>query len=227
MFGFICIALIGLVEAGHDCGHAHLPPCTTIPSSQIDQALVNINLHYNNDLCLELLMIDCAKHVTSGDEIVCGSNGKTYNNHCHFAHARCEYYLVLGQISGQLSVAHTGACTMIMTTTGNVNTAIVTTGSSEPNVATATTKPSIAMGVTNPSLVTEVTTSGTDVGNVIYNLFCNNKETISCSTENNPLNYACGSDGNFYRNSCELSKAKCSKPALTIDPDSSNCLVLG
>ena len=46
----------------------------------MDSAIVNLDLHYNNALCLEILLIDCGKHVTVGDEVVCASNGKTYDN---------------------------------------------------------------------------------------------------------------------------------------------------
>ncbi|KAH3791784.1 hypothetical protein DPMN_145274 [Dreissena polymorpha] len=54
-------------------------PTQAIPSGgEEDAAIVNINTLYTDALCLELLLVDCATHVTKGDEQVCGSNGVTY-----------------------------------------------------------------------------------------------------------------------------------------------------
>ena len=49
-------------------------------AGEVDAAIVNIGLHYNDKLCLELLLVDCATHVTQGDEKVCGTDGITYEN---------------------------------------------------------------------------------------------------------------------------------------------------
>lgn len=66
---------------GASGGHGHHGTGTDVPNSgEVDAAIVNLDLHYNDKLCLELLLVDCASHVTVGDEKVCGSNGKTYDN---------------------------------------------------------------------------------------------------------------------------------------------------
>lgn len=68
--------VIGLV-AGKPGSNQH---GGTVSPGEVDAAIVNIELHYNDKLCLELLLVDCTKHVTVGDEKVCGSNGITYEN---------------------------------------------------------------------------------------------------------------------------------------------------
>lgn len=59
---------------GHGSG-GHVPD-----PAEVDAAIVNLGLHYNDKLCLELLLVDCSKHVTVGDEKICGSNYVTYEN---------------------------------------------------------------------------------------------------------------------------------------------------
>ena len=55
----------------------HLSPWYT---DEVDNVITNLAAHYNDGLCLELLLIDCATHVTQNDELICGSNGITYKN---------------------------------------------------------------------------------------------------------------------------------------------------
>lgn len=71
-----------LTEAQQPCGGhgAHAVPCTTVNPAEVNQAINDLHLFYNDDMCLELLLIDCATHVTQGDEVVCASNGRTYQN---------------------------------------------------------------------------------------------------------------------------------------------------
>jgi len=49
-------------------------------ADEVDNVITNLAAHYNDGLCLELLLIDCATHVTQNDELICGSNGITYKN---------------------------------------------------------------------------------------------------------------------------------------------------
>jgi hypothetical protein len=69
------ITLLVALSAAKPPGGGHVPS-----PGEVDAAIVNINLHYNDKLCLELLLVDCATHVTQGDEMVCGSDGITYAN---------------------------------------------------------------------------------------------------------------------------------------------------
>jgi hypothetical protein len=71
---FPSIGVAAVAQHGNHAGH-------NVPSpGEVDAAIVNLNLHYNDRLCLELLLVNCATHVTQGDEMVCGSNGRTYAN---------------------------------------------------------------------------------------------------------------------------------------------------
>lgn len=45
-----------------------------------ESGIVHIEWHYNDNLCLEILLIDCDGHVTEQDDTVCGTNGKEYEN---------------------------------------------------------------------------------------------------------------------------------------------------
>ncbi|KAH3791774.1 hypothetical protein DPMN_145264 [Dreissena polymorpha] len=84
-FHSISVVVLGTNPTNH--GH-HTQPYTNhtltteaIPSDgEVDASIVNINTLYNDALCLDLLLVDCATHVTKGDEQVCGSNWLTYDN---------------------------------------------------------------------------------------------------------------------------------------------------
>ncbi|KAH3791641.1 hypothetical protein DPMN_145130 [Dreissena polymorpha] len=118
MFGVVFAP--GPTHAPHATHNPHVQP--TIGSGEVDAAIVNVNSHYDDRLCLELLLVDCATHVTKGDEQVCGSNGVTYDNHCHFTHAVCETLHFAGH---QITLKSHGACPN--TTTPPSNVATVTT----------------------------------------------------------------------------------------------------
>ncbi|XP_045207272.2 agrin-like [Mercenaria mercenaria] len=169
MVSILCLAFlsIGLVEGQH--GHG-----SGVNAGEVDAAIVDVELHYSEKLCLEILLVDCARHVTQGDEKVCGSDGVTYGNHCRFAHAVCEFRSYLNP----LKLRNHGPCQQ-----------------------------------TTPS------TTADPVQSIIMNVFCQNINTLSCS---NGVQILCGSDGQLYVNQCELSKAKCSNPTLTV-ADRSKC----
>ncbi|KAL4218826.1 hypothetical protein ACF0H5_021414 [Mactra antiquata] len=218
MIGIFTIFLLAVSSCnGQGHGSGHVPD-----SSQVDAAIVNLNYHYNEKLCLELLLVDCTKHVTVGDEKICGSNGVTYENHCRFTHAMCEYL----HSQNNLYLANHGEC--VATTAaptmapGAVTTAMPSgSGTNAPIVSNAP-------GVTNPPMTTttaamttttDLPTTTNPINSIVQNVFCQNVATISCASG---FHIICGTDGQLYPNECELSKAKCNNPSLTI-ADNSKC----
>lgn len=194
MKAFLVIFTIGVVSAqhGHHGGNYH-------PDSQthIDTEIQNLDAHFGKHQCLDLLMVDCQHHVTNGDEMVCGSDGVTYPNHCKFVHAVCMYT--------DLTAAHTGQCTsttMAMTTVGNA------AGSTMPG--------SVATGGSGTTGTTPPPTTTLSPEQIAFqNVFCHNKDSINCPAVVTPL---CGSDGVIYNSSCHVSKARCDNPNLqTVD----------
>lgn len=63
-------------EVTANCHGAH---CIPSPN-EVDNAIEHgIDSHFWNDnLCLEILLVNCDQHVTKGDEKICGSNGHEY-----------------------------------------------------------------------------------------------------------------------------------------------------
>lgn len=59
-------------------GHACQEP--EIGSEEGAAGIEHIEWHYNDKLCLEILLIDCSTHTTESDEPVCGTNDKEYEN---------------------------------------------------------------------------------------------------------------------------------------------------
>ncbi|XP_052220356.1 tomoregulin-2-like [Dreissena polymorpha] len=197
MFGVVFAP--GPTHAPHATHNPHVQP--TIGSGEVDAAIVNVNSHYDDRLCLELLLVDCATHVTKGDEQVCGSNGVTYDNHCRFTHAVCE---TLHFKDHKITFQSHGACPAttapLSTASGSVTNATTTSGP-----ATTTIK---APATTDP------------MGSIVQNVFCSNLAVISCT---GGFDVICGSDGQYYPNQCEISKAKCQDATLTIATDTTKC----
>lgn len=150
--------------------------------SKIEHIIIP-SVGYQSHLCLDLLLVDCRTHVTVGDEMVCGTDGVTYANHCKFVHAACQYE--------NLHVHNHGACPPGFSTTTIAPGGSMATGSQS---GSGTTAPSSAY---------------------IQSMFCRNKEFIGCPAT---FNIVCGSNGLFYPNSCELSKAVCDAPSLVEVP---------
>ncbi|XP_060570630.1 tomoregulin-2-like [Ruditapes philippinarum] len=186
---FPSIGVAAVAQHGNHAGN-HVPN-----PGEVDAAIVNLNLHYNDNLCLELLLVNCATHVTQGDEMVCGSNGRTYANHCEFTQAVCEFL----HSPEHLSIAHHGLC-------------IITT----PAPST------IASMIASMTTTMMATTSTDPIANIVQNVFCQNIDTINCG---HAFELICGSDGKFYPNRCEMSKQKCNNPSLTVADKSSCTLL--
>ncbi|KAK3605483.1 hypothetical protein CHS0354_001470 [Potamilus streckersoni] len=66
---------------------------------------------------------------------------------------------------------------------------------------------------TTPFTSTEGTTKHFHLSQRIEELFCSQRNSIPCDTTLNPV---CATDGKFYQNSCEYTKARCENPTLLL-----------
>ncbi|XP_048755426.1 tomoregulin-2-like [Ostrea edulis] len=201
----ICLVIlcIGFASAQHGHGHnggSYHPDSQT----HIDTEIENMNVHFGKHQCLDLLLVDCQHHVTNGDEMICGSNGVTYDNHCKYVHAACMFV--------HLTVAHTGACSSTTVAAGSTSAPAGTTAGN--NMGSAATGAQTTMaGSTQPTSPPTTTLSPEVIA--FQNVFCRNKDSIMCPSVVTPL---CGSDGTVYNSSCHLSKARCDNHDLhTVD----------
>jgi len=71
---FFIILGISVSNAAAAACHGH--NCNT----EVDTAITNLDLHYNDKLCREIQAISCADHTITGDEVVCASDDNTYAN---------------------------------------------------------------------------------------------------------------------------------------------------
>ncbi|XP_061193833.1 agrin-like [Saccostrea echinata] len=194
---FIVLLAIGFVSAqhGHGNGHNYQPDSQT----HIDAEIQGLDAHFGRHQCLDLLLVDCQHHTSSGNEMVCGSNGVTYPDHCKYVHAACMFE--------NLRVAHTGPCSS------------TTAGATNPAATVATTVPVVgSSGAVSQSTMPPTTTQSPEAI-AFQNIFCKNKDSINCPTVVTPL---CGSDGVIYNSSCHVSKARCDNHSLQT-VDGSNC----
>ncbi|XP_052810822.1 uncharacterized protein LOC128238702 [Mya arenaria] len=220
---FLNLELVNAAAARACHGHH----CTVPGHEEAEGGILNLHMHYNDDLCLEILLIDCGHHVTPNDEIICGSDGHEYPDHCHFAHKRCEFL----HSSHKLKVANHGPCatiapptTAVITTENWVPTDVTTTATTVGGVTTSTDSSTTGAdgGTTTQTTTTTIGTTTDPFYSIMQNVFCMNVYTVQCHTED--FHIICGSDGNLYPNNCELSKAKCHDHTLTI-VDPSNCTI--
>jgi len=72
---FYCLIMLG-ISVSNVAPACHGPNCNT----EIDTAITNLDLHYNDKLCKDLMAISCVDHTITGDEVVCASDGNTYAN---------------------------------------------------------------------------------------------------------------------------------------------------
>ncbi|XP_052799041.1 agrin-like [Mya arenaria] len=114
----LLLCFLGYITAAQA---AHALDCLHDPLGCIELAITTVDL----TLCEAVRHIHCDNlhgHVAVPHEVVCGTDGVTYDNHCMFAHARCN---VLsdhnnqqhGQPIVQLNIANDGPCTGTLTTT--------------------------------------------------------------------------------------------------------------
>ncbi|XP_022303655.2 uncharacterized protein LOC111111141 [Crassostrea virginica] len=193
----IVLFVVGFVSAQHGHGGGHGGDYHPDSQEHIDKEIQNLDAHFGKHQCLDLLLVDCQHHTTNGDEMVCGSDGVTYANHCKFVHAVCMY--------DGLTAAHTGQCTSTA-----VPPSTVSSGNAAGSSAAATT-----VGPGSSASTAPPTTTLSPETIAFQNVFCRNKDSINCPTVVTPL---CGSDGVVYDSSCHVSKARCDNPSLqTVD----------
>ncbi|XP_060073988.1 four-domain proteases inhibitor-like [Ylistrum balloti] len=168
----------GATHHGHGHGYHTASP------GDLQGELDHMTSHFGDHLCIDLLMLDCRNHAAQSDEQICGSDGRTYPNHCYFVHSTCMFENLTIQSHGQCVV-----------TSEKPSTAMPGTGTTMMPIA-ASTMPS-----TTPKTNSQV----------IQSVFCQSKDAIHCDLN---ISFVCGSDGQLYPNQCELSKAACDDPSL-------------
>ncbi|XP_052238340.1 uncharacterized protein LOC127849631 [Dreissena polymorpha] len=187
---------------------------SNVGPGEINAALENLEMHYSDHLCHDIRDLNCARHQVMHDEQICGTDGITYSDHCHFAKERCRH--ILRQLT-PVNVAFHGACNtdaVHSTVTLEVTTTHTQTHASVQQIST----PSTNVASTSAA-VTSLTTTLT-LNQIFANAFCQQASYVTCSSD---LEVQCGSDGQLYPNRCELAKAKCTMPTLDV-VDISRCL---
>ncbi|XP_011427253.3 uncharacterized protein [Magallana gigas] len=209
--------------------HGHNQGFVTDNPLHVNNEIQDLNVHFGTHFCLDLLVVDCRTHVTNGDEQVCGSDDRTYANHCEFAHALCMF--------STLSIKSHGACnsaTRPPTTMMPVDTTMMPSGSTMMPVDT-TMMPvdTTMMPVDTTMMGTDATMAPVDMTTMMMSttttqsqetvlfqqVFCKNKNLINCPAT---VTLTCGSNGVMYNSGCEFSKAKCDDITLS-QVDVSQC----
>ncbi|XP_052782450.1 tomoregulin-2-like [Mya arenaria] len=164
------------------------------------------------NLCGELASINCNGTGTP----VCGSDGRTYENHCFLVQSAC--------LTGQtLDIVTNGSCdsTTLHSTTATTGAPIVTFAVTTD----ATPKTTVIMTTSTASPPPSTTDYVDPMASIIQSVFCSNAAAVSCQFSG--LVIICGSNGLLYPNQCELTKAKCFDNSLTIMSDLTTCPVPG
>ncbi|XP_069119149.1 uncharacterized protein [Argopecten irradians] len=160
-------------------------------------AIVTCVLGDTTHLCDDIAHLDCSTYQQADtDEKVCDNRNTLYPNFCEFSKARCA--------DNSIHVASLGSCF------GNKPVVIYTT--------TAPTGPAIS--TPRPMVSTPSPTSApTATPDPILDIFCHNKDSITCPPQLAPV---CGSNGKLYFNQCDFSLAYCDDTSLTLQ-DPNNC----
>ncbi|XP_033749054.1 uncharacterized protein LOC117333740 [Pecten maximus] len=197
-------------------------------------------------LCPYILSLNCQTQVNEHYE-VCGSDGVTYTNNCHFLQTSC--------VTTTLELARQGAChffttadvadvvnsipdsisttkgTTAKTLTVGTSTALSSAVHSDMTTTTDTTMTSMATNVgkttetikiptTEPFITTRPSVTIMSNVQIIKSVFCDNKDNITCDRF---LHFQCGSNGQVYPNQCEFYKATCGDANLVV-VDPSRCV---
>ncbi|OWF41442.1 uncharacterized protein LOC110462401 [Mizuhopecten yessoensis] len=162
-------------------------------STVIFAILASGALGNTSHLCDDIAHLDCQTYVQGDtDEEVCDNRNVLYNNFCEYSKAKCA--------DDSISVASLGQCY------GNRPVEIYTT--KEPSITTPSpTAPSVTTPTPAPTL------------DPLLSIFCQNKDTISCAADIDPV---CASNGRLYINKCDFTLALCDDTSLTLQ-DTHNC----
>ncbi|XP_053374838.1 uncharacterized protein LOC123535070 [Mercenaria mercenaria] len=184
----------------------HQPDCHGHDCELVNQAINNIGMYFDDHLCHVFIHVDCNNHVLPNDEQICASDGQTYDNHCFYAKARCDRILdkrnyYNGALTNQLLLVNHGPCVVS-------TVPVATTTISRMAVSTATT----GSGITG--------TTAMVAQSILGNVFCQYRWSVNCGQD---FAIVCGSDGNYYPNTCELLKWQCVHPTLRQVSDSNVC----
>ncbi|XP_011442819.3 uncharacterized protein [Magallana gigas] len=154
-----------------------------------------------SQICQETIALGCGSYQQiEADETVCGSDGSHYVNFCEFSVAKCK--------NPSLEIASLGHCGLGQTTTTTPTTTTQTT-TTTTTLPTTTTRQTTTSTTVQPS-----TTRSTTTRDPSQQLFCDNKDLITCPST---VGHVCGSNGVIYKNDCEFAKAKCTDGSLSIE----------
>ncbi|XP_076112987.1 uncharacterized protein LOC143080814 [Mytilus galloprovincialis] len=153
------------------------------------------------ELCREIILLDCSQLTVDTDETVCDSNGNSYMNFCAFDQARCkDKRIQIDAEFGCVTTTNKMASTTYVAMTTKMATPMKTTPmpATTPTPTTTTTKP---------------TTTPKPTRDQLGQLFCDNKGIVTCSYDQVKV---CASNGVTHTNNCEFQKAQCDNIWLTI-----------
>ncbi|XP_060599736.1 uncharacterized protein LOC132753300 [Ruditapes philippinarum] len=211
--------------------HDHFADCNGHDCKDVTKALEHIGKHFDSHLCQVFSHVDCSLHPVKHDETVCGSDGNLYNSHCSFVKARC-FQILNGQydhhhhLINPLDTEHHNFCTKTYhspSTTATTSTsiphthAVSTTGNGSTSKAATTQLPQ----TTSTQATLTTTVAPMTAHNIVGSVFCQYRGVIDCGST---LSVLCGTDGQFYPNTCELLKEQCVNFGLQENPDITNCM---
>ncbi|CAC5415099.1 unnamed protein product [Mytilus coruscus] len=140
------------------------------------------------DLCREIILLDCSQLTVDTDETVCDSNGNSYINFCAFDQARCKDKSI--QIDAEFG------CLTATNKMSSTTYVAMTTKKAIPTITTQkqTTTNTTPMPTTTPK---PTTTTPYPTRDQLGQLFCDNKGIVTCSYD--PIQ-VCASNGVTHKN---------------------------
>ncbi|XP_052801614.1 uncharacterized protein LOC128232219 [Mya arenaria] len=213
----VCLVFVVVANAKHgDDG------CEGVSCPIVDSAIENLEMQYSDQLCRAINEIRCGQHHIVGDEQICGTNGHTYPDHCHYAKARCNHQRRPDEYP-RVEIANHGACADTTTLAVDTMTSAmpIVTASPMPDAQTTATDMPIAQTTMTDAPTPPTTTVSSH--QIINNVFCSNANYISCT---NNFSIVCGSDGIIYPNHCEMLKAQCFDQTIK-EADMTTCPIPG
>ncbi|XP_052061599.1 uncharacterized protein LOC127701650 [Mytilus californianus] len=149
------------------------------------------------DLCREIILLDCSQLTVDTDETVCDSNGNSYINFCAFDQARCK--------DKRIQIDADFGC---LTTPNKMSSTTYVAMTTKRAIPTTTTQKQ-----TTTTTAPMPTTTPKPTRDQLGQLFCDNKDIVTCSYDPTKV---CASNGVTHKNNCEFQKAQCDNIWLSI-----------
>ncbi|KAL4224017.1 hypothetical protein ACF0H5_017474 [Mactra antiquata] len=197
----------------------------------VEEMYNDVYMTFDKEHCHAFNHEHCSKSVVRKEQL-CSSDDVTYPNYCSYISASCEYIMDHSnydqhQIIHSITIKHLGPCiattpqmtspTPMQTTTPAVTLAHTVTSSKQTIIPLVTTTTAAAATTTTASYETTTTTGSTarrttqSNQDILSQVFCSQKQSVTCSKE---FSLVCGSNGMFYPNECEFTKAQCDSASL-------------